>query len=81
MFSFLQIRPDQTYDYLVLVTFWFDGFIDFYKINKQSCLDMIQKRIFKKQHGGMKSNSGTYCYSGTMNPFLDYFWFRAKVNG
>jgi len=78
-FTFLQIRPDQEYDFLVLETFWFDGAIKFFKISKEKVLDMIDAKLFKKQHGGNKAKSRTFCFNGNMNQFEDYFWFQVKI--
>jgi hypothetical protein len=79
-FSFLQIRPDQDYDFLILETFWFDGNIKFYKISKQNVISMIENGLFKKQHGGKKAESRTFCYNGNMKPFEKYFWFEIKID-
>jgi len=78
-FSFLQIRPKQDYDYLIFETLWFDGTIKFYKISKNDVLEMVNNKVFKKQHGGKKSESGTFAYNGTMQIFEKYFWFELKV--
>jgi len=78
-FSFLQIRPDQDYHFLILETFWFDGTIKFFRINKNDLLLMIDKKIFSKQHGGNKAQSGTFCYNGNMTPFEKYYWFEVKI--
>lgn len=80
-FSFLQIRPAQDYDFLVLETFWFDGTIKFYRISKQEIIELIEKRVFVPQHGGNNGKSGTFCYNGSLDCFEDYFWFEVKVNG
>jgi hypothetical protein len=79
-FSFLQIRPDQDYDFLVLETFWFDGTIQFHKISKETVIKMIGLGIFKKQHGGNKAESRTFCYNGNMLPFSDHYWFDVKID-
>lgn len=78
-FTFLQVRPDQEYDFLVLETFWFDGTIKFFKISKEKVLDMIDAKFFKKQHGGNKAKSRTFCFNGNMNQFEDYLWFQVKI--
>lgn len=78
-FSFLQIRPDQDYDFLVLQTFWFDGTIKFYKISKKTVINMIKNGVFKKQHGGNKAESRTFCYNGNTIPFEKNFWFEVKI--
>jgi len=79
-FSFLQIRPAQDYQFLILETFWFDGTIQYYKIPKTEINLLIEKGVFKKQHGGNKAESGTFCYVGNLSPFSEYFWFERKVN-
>lgn len=79
VFSFLQIRPNQEYDFLMFETFWFDGTIKFYRIPKSQVEPMIEAGIFKKQHGGNKAKSGTFCYNGNMEPFASYFWFEVQV--
>lgn len=79
VFSFLQIRPAQDYDFLILETFWFDGTIKFFKLDKATVSSMVEKRIFKPQHGGNNGNSGTFCYNGNLTPFAQYFWFEVKV--
>jgi hypothetical protein len=78
-FSFLQIRPKQDYDYLVLEAFFFDGTVKFFKIDKAAIATFIERRIFKPQHGGNSGNSGTFCYNGTLDPLVDYFWFEIFV--
>lgn len=78
-FSFLQIRPDQQYDFLIFVSFWFDGEIKVYKIPKEKVLDFISAGVFKKQHGGNDAESRTYCYNGTLEPFNSYFWFSETI--
>jgi hypothetical protein len=71
-FSFLQIRPDQSYTKLMLATFVFSGQVDVYLIPKQNVFDLIQDGTLRKQHGGNKADSGTYCYNGNMRPFREY---------
>lgn len=78
-FSFLQIRPDQDYECLILETFWFDGTLKFYRLSKPEIRALIERGVFKKQHGGNKADSGTYCYNGSMRPFNQYFWFETKI--
>lgn len=78
-FSFLQIRPAQDYDHLVLETFWFDGTIQFFKIPKASVVSMIEQGIFKKQHGGNRAESGTFCYNGNLIPFQGFHWFTVQI--
>jgi hypothetical protein len=81
VFSFLQIRPDQDYEYLVLETFWFDGKIKFYRLAKSAIIELINDGILKKQHGGNRAESRTFCYNGTMTPFEKYYWFEVKHRG
>ena len=64
-FSFLQIRPKQSYDQVLFLTISFER-IELYTMTKDEVLDAIEAGIFKPQHGGKKGNSGTYCYNGTM---------------
>ena len=64
-FSFLQIRPKQSYDQVLFLAIGFDR-IELYTMTKAEVLDAIEAGIFKPQHGGKKGNSGTYCYNGTM---------------
>ena len=78
-FSFLQVRPAQDYESLLLVCLWFDGRVDFYRLNKTSIKDLIEQRIFKPQHGGSRGNSGTFCYNGNMKPFSEFFWFSVTA--
>lgn len=79
VFSFLQIRPSQDYDVLILETFWFDGTVKYYRMPKDHIQTFIDNKVFKKQHGGNKAESGTYCYNGNMAPFESYFWFSVVV--
>ena len=58
-FSFLQIRPAQDYECLILETFWFDGTVKFHKIPKTNVLQLVEQNIFKPQHGGSDGDSGT----------------------
>lgn len=78
-YSFLQIRPDQEYDQLMLVTFAGDGTVEFYLIAKPDLMSLIDQGIFGAQHGGKKGNSGILSYNGNMTPFKNYFWFGCKV--
>lgn len=78
-FSFLQVRPAQDYEYLVLQSFWFDGTVKFHKIPKEDVKTLVAQRVFVPQHGGNKGNSGTFCYNGNLTPFDKYFWFEVKV--
>lgn len=78
-FSFLQIRPAQDYDDMILETFWFDGTVRFYRMDKTAVLTLVSQGVFVAQHGGKAGNSGTYSYNGNMHPFEAYFWFEIKV--
>jgi len=78
-FSFLQIRPAQDYDYLVLETFWFDGTVKFHRIPKSAVHQLVSDGVFVPQHGGRKGNSGTFIYNGNLTPFEPWFWFQVKV--
>jgi hypothetical protein len=64
-FSFLQIRPAQEYDKVVFLAIYFDK-IHLYEMTKEQILEAIENGTFKKQHGGKKANSGTYCFNGSM---------------
>lgn len=78
-FSFLQIRPSQDYNYLVLETFWFDGLIKYHKLDKTQINGLIAAGTFVPQHGGRKGNSGTFSYNGNLKPFDPYFWFEIRA--
>lgn len=78
VYSFLQIRPDQDYQNLVLTTFCFDGTISIFRIPKDDVLTLIQDGVFKKQHGGNKANSRTFSYNGTTKRFEKYLWHRGQ---
>ena len=78
-FSFLQVRPSQDYEFLVLETFWFDGTVKFHKIPKADVVALVANRTFVPQHGGNKGNSGTFCYNGNLQPFEQWYWFEVKV--
>jgi len=64
-FSFLQIRPDQDYHSVLFMAIDFDT-IKLYQLSKAEIQERIDSNIFKKQHGGNKGNSGTFCYNGTI---------------
>jgi len=64
-FSFLQIRPAQDYNAVIFMTIDFDE-IHLYKMTKDKVMEAIENKIIKKQHGGNKANSGTFCYNGPM---------------
>ena len=79
-FSFLQIRPDQNYDYLMFMTLWFDGRIEFYSIPKSVVLSLIESGRFKKQHGGNAASSRTFCYNGEVKKrFTKFFFLECEV--
>lgn len=78
-FSFLQIRPAQDYDYLVLETFWFDGTLKFHRIPKSDIAGLIASGVFVPQHGGKAGRSGTFIYNGPLTPFESYFWFEVQI--
>lgn len=79
-FSFLQIRPNQEYDYLMLESFWFYGKITFHKIPKKNVDEFVKLGVFKKQHGGNKAKSGTYIYNGSLDIFEDFKWFEVQID-
>lgn len=62
-FSFLQIRPDQEYDKIIFTMFYPHELV-MMEMTKNVVLSNIDSKIFKKQHGGNKASSGTYCYYG-----------------
>lgn len=62
-FSFLQIRPNQSYD-AIIFTMIYPEEIVIMMMTKDIVLKNIENGIFKNQHGGKAGNSGTYtCYS------------------
>ena len=63
IFSFLQIRPDQDYEKMTFAMFYPDDLV-MMEMNKAQIKKCIADGIFKKQHGGNKANSGTFCYYG-----------------
>jgi hypothetical protein len=63
IFSFLQIRSDQDYDELVFAMFYPHELV-IMKMDKPLVKKLINNKTFKKQHGGNKAESGTYCYYG-----------------
>jgi len=62
-FSFLQIRPNQNYDAIYFSMFYPESLV-IMSMTKQVVKDNIKLKIFKKQHGGVAANSGTYMYYG-----------------
>lgn len=63
IFSFLQIRPDQDYDSMIFAMFY-PHELTLISMEKQLIEKLINNGTFKKQHGGNKSESGTFCYYG-----------------
>jgi hypothetical protein len=63
IFSFLQIRADQDYQELVFTLFYPHDMI-ILRMDKELVKTLINNGTFKKQHGGNKAESGTYCYYG-----------------
>lgn len=64
-YSFLQIRPEQDYDAILFMAIDFNT-ITLYELDKVEIQERIDRGILKKQHGGNKGNSGTFCYNGTI---------------
>ena len=48
---------------MIFMTIDFDH-IRLYELDKEEIMDRIMSGVFKKQHGGNKANSGTWCYNG-----------------
>lgn len=65
-FSFLQIRPDQTYD-AILFSMFYPHRVIFMTMDKATVMNNVSSGIFRPQHGGAKANSGTYSYYGNEN--------------
>jgi hypothetical protein len=65
-FTFLQIRPDQNYD-AILFSMFYPHRVILMTMDKSTVIKNISSKIFKKQHGGAKANSGTYSYYGNEN--------------
>lgn len=63
VFSFLQIRPSQDYEAMTFAMFYPDDLV-LMEMNKEQIKQCVAKGIFKKQHGGNKAESGTFCYYG-----------------
>jgi len=63
VFSFLQIRPDQDYQELMF-TMCYPHKLVIMKMDKNAVNNCVKRGVFKKQHGGNKGNSGTFCYYG-----------------
>jgi hypothetical protein len=67
VFSFLQIRPEQDYDAIMLALFYPDH-VSVLALSKQRLLDA---NVLKDQHGGREGHSGTYLFYATENELLD----------
>jgi hypothetical protein len=78
-FSFLQIRPGQDYDQLVLAAFWFDGRVSLFRVPKVEIVGLINSEVLRPQHGGNRGGRDTYCYNGNLEPFKRFAWFDARV--
>lgn len=65
IFSFLQIRPDQDYQQVIFTVFYFDS-VQMFMMDKDTINKKIEEGVFKKQHGGNKGKSRTFCYNGTI---------------
>lgn len=63
VFSFLQIRPSQNYDAILFSMFYPDEIVVM-EMSKENVIKNIESGCFKKQHGGKKAQSGTFCYYG-----------------
>lgn len=68
-FSFLQIRTNQDYDKLLFAMFYPEELV-LIQMAKEDVTKNIQAGVFKKQHGGNKGDSGTYCYYGNKETLL-----------
>jgi hypothetical protein len=68
-FSFLQIRPDQNYDVMIFALFYPQE-LCLLEMDKKMICKHIDANVFKKQHGGNKANSRTYCYYGNKETLL-----------
>ena len=62
-FSFLQIRPDQDYEFMYFVMFYPQQIV-IMQMDKDEIKSHIESGIFKKQHGGKKAESRTFLYYG-----------------
>lgn len=69
VFSFLQIRPDQDYDKMLFSMFYPDDLV-ILQMTKKQVIKLVDNGTFKKQHGGNKAESGTYCYYGNRETLL-----------
>lgn len=78
-FSFLQIRPTQEYDYILLCSFYFDGTINIYKLDKTEVEAFVEDGVFKKQHGGKRGDGYTLSYNGSMERFETFLFKKIKV--
>jgi hypothetical protein len=80
-FTFCQIRPDQEYDFLVFMTFWFDNTVMMHTIPKEDVLKFIKDKTFTKQHGGKSGKSGTFMYNKSIDRFAKYLTYHTKFEG
>ena len=65
VFSFLQIRPAQDYDFMILQAFLPDE-LRIFEVEKSVIRDLIDKKVIKPQHGGNDGNSGTFMWYPTI---------------
>lgn len=70
VFSFLQIRPAQDYAQLVFTMCYPDRLV-IMKLDKSTVTRYCKEGVFKKQHGGQKAESGTFCYYGNEETLLE----------
>lgn len=64
-FSFLQIRPAQDYEYMILQAF-LPGELRMFEIEKEEIKVLISEGTIKPQHGGKEGNSGTFMWYPTI---------------
>ena len=62
-FSFLQIRPAQDYAKVAFAMFYPQELV-IMELTKDQVKQAIKDGHMKKQHGGNKAESGTFCYYG-----------------
>ena len=70
VFSFLQIRPAQDYQQLVFTMCYPDRLV-IMRLDKSTVTRYCKEGVFKKQHGGQKAESGTFCYYGNEQTLLE----------
>mgnify|MGYP003346015513 FL=1 len=68
-FSFLQIRPDQDYEVIIFVMAY-PKELKILEMTKKDVIKNIENNVFKKQHGGKKADSRTFCYYGNYESLL-----------